>query len=126
MIELREQFWAIEVPSMAFGFDVNNYGDESEFMYMLSMEDIADDDNTEETLITNPLPPGTWQIICTSKDTTEELLKEVIPELPVGQRWQNYGGDYPVWFHSRRESLRSLLASKVCDVDKTYLILKND
>lgn len=130
MIELRDNWWAVEVPSMAFGFDVNNYGNESEYMYMLSMEDIADDANSEETLITKPLPPGTWQIICTSKD---RKIPNGVVECKVveydgtvqGTRFVNYLTDNQRrWFINKTDSLRSLLASKGCDVNKNYLILK--
>jgi hypothetical protein len=109
---------------MAFGFDVNNYGNSSEYMYMLDVADIVDEPHHDETLIAKPLPPGTWEIVCTSKGATEEQLKDVIPELKVGERYQNYGSDYPVWYHSRRESLRSLLNAKGCDLNKNWLILK--
>lgn len=39
------------------------------------------------------LPPGAWERVCTSKEATEEQLKDVIPELKVGERYQNYGSD---------------------------------
>lgn len=109
---------------MAFGLDVNNYADESEYMYMLAVEDIIDAPHQDETLIVKKLPPGTWQIVCTSKEATEEQLTDLVRELPIGQRFANYSGDYPVWYHSRKESLRSLLTSKGCDLNKHWLILK--
>jgi hypothetical protein len=55
---------------MAFGFDVNNYGNSSEYMYMLDVADIVDEPHHDETLIAKPLPPGTWEIVCTSKGAT--------------------------------------------------------
>lgn len=109
MIHLREQYWTVEVPSMAFGFDVNNYGDESEYMYMLAVEDITDEPNSDETLITKKLPPGTWQIVCTSKKATTEQAYEII-------------GDSH--FPDSLTVFRTLLTSKGCDVKQNWLILK--
>ena len=57
-IEIKE----IEVPSIAFGFDVNNYGDESELMYMIPVESVASEYG-DETLKTISLPQGSWKII---------------------------------------------------------------
>jgi hypothetical protein len=130
MINIRDNYWAVEVPDNLLS---PFFSTEQSINRMLSGESGEDELIISYTQrkcgsplgkITFHLPPATWEIVCTSKEATEELLKEVIPELPVGQRWQNYGGDYPVWFHSRRESLRSLLASKGCDVNKNWLILK--
>jgi hypothetical protein len=53
---------SVEVPSIAFGFDVNNYADSSELMYMVEIESTTCD-NMDETLITIPLPKGNWKII---------------------------------------------------------------
>src|SRR5688572_19636359 len=105
MINLRDNYWVVEVPEGAAGHDVNQYRGGSELNYWMIEKD-------EQTLIVKDLPPGNWKIVCTSKEATEEQLQEVIPEMIVGERYQNYGGDYPVWYHSRRESLRSLLTSK--------------
>lgn len=73
---------------------------------------------------TIPLPQGNWQIICTTKEITEEQAKGIVRELPVGQRWHNYNGDYPVWWHTAKESLRSLVTSKGFNPESNYLIIK--
>lgn len=70
------------------------------------------------------LPAGNWQLICTTKECTEEQAKGLVKELPVGQRWQNYNGDYPIWWHTAKESLRSLLTSKGLDVNKNFVLIK--
>jgi hypothetical protein len=131
MIQLREQYWAVEVPSMAFGFDVNNYGNDSEYMYTLDVEDIVDEPNSDETLIVKPLPPGTWQIVCTSKEATEGQAESIvccygdqyIDYTATEQDWKEHEVN---WFQSALPSLSSLLASKGCDINKNYLILKKD
>ena len=52
----------IEVPLLAFGFDVNNYADESELMYMMPIESLTSEYG-DETLKTIKLPQGGWRII---------------------------------------------------------------
>jgi hypothetical protein len=52
----------IDVPSIAFGIDINNYGDSSELMYMVEIESKSCD-NLDETLKTVPLPKGDWKVI---------------------------------------------------------------
>lgn len=118
MIQLTDNgVFAYPIPSVAFGIMINNYGNESELMYMLSMEDISDGDNSEETLITKPLPPGSYEFLFCTESVTEEDARKVVRELPVGARYENYNGDYPVWYHSGKESLRSLLKAKGCEGD---------
>lgn len=121
---LRGEYWGIECPSMAFGLMINNYGDESELMYMLSMEDISDGSDSEETLITKKLPSGTWQIICLSGECGEEQAKEIVwvirnydPETFLDAIFADVSVD------TYLQSLHSLLRSKNLP-EKTTLILK--
>jgi hypothetical protein len=98
---------------MAFGFDVNNYGTESEYMYMLPIEDIIDEPHHDETLIAKKLPTGNWQIVCTSKEATEDDCAII-----AGLSFQDVVHGYSrTFFHD-------LLTSKGCDLKKSYLILK--
>jgi hypothetical protein len=87
---------------MAFGFDVNNYGNSSEYMYMLDVADIIDAPHHDETLIAKPLPPGTWDIVCTSKDIMHRHGLGIVDA----------------------SEFRTLLTSKGCDLNKNWLILK--
>lgn len=119
MINLRENFWAVEVPEGAKELHIEVSLKGSPYIGYK----FKDDELLNEYQNIN-LPPGTWEIVCTSKEATEEQLKDVIPELKVGERYQNYGSDYPVWYHSRRESLRSLLNANGCDLNKNLLIVK--
>lgn len=113
MIQLREQYWAYPMPE-AEGAEIRGEhpGRPYQLLSFYGEADAVD------------LPPGTWQIVCTSKEATEERLIDTVRELPVGKRFENYNGDYPVWYHSRKESLNSLLKAKGCDLNKNYLILK--
>lgn len=137
MTQLTDKVGAMDVPSMAFGFDINNYADESELMYMLSMSDIADDENAEETLITKPLPPGTWRFLFTTKTATEEDARKVVrsSEWHFPEKHARYV-DYKFpfdrenkqrWgegFGSAIESLHSLLRSKGLDENKNYALIE--
>jgi hypothetical protein len=130
MTHLQDNIWAVEVPSMAFGLDINNYGGESELMYMLSMEDIDDVPNSEETLIVKPLPKGPWQIICMSKEATSEQAASIVEEAIGGfaghikgyKDYMSVGMDIQPMTNPI-DSLRSLLASKGL-TGNNYVILK--
>lgn len=52
----------IQYPDGAFGFDVNNYADRSELMYMLDVSDIDPNNKHDETLIVKHIPFGNWRI----------------------------------------------------------------
>lgn len=126
MTNLRENYWAVEVPSMAFGFDINNYGNESELMYMLSMEDIADEPNSEETLITKQLPPGTWQLVCTTAGATYTHAAQIVEAQGDGFKdynTDNFHHDLPLM--SPFDSLRSLLEARGLR-GKNYVIIKKN
>lgn len=72
------------------------------------------------------LPPGTWRFLFATKTATEEDASKVVRELPVGARYENYNGDYPIWYHTGRESLRSLLRSKGLDDKNNYAIIEKE
>lgn len=127
MTQLTENVFSVEVPSMAFGLMVNNYANESELMYMLSMEDIADDDNTEETLITKKLPPGSWQLLCTTREVTEEQAKGIVEYDSFIDGYKDYDTDnfhHDTPFINALDSLNSLITSKGLDTNKNYCLLK--
>lgn len=121
MIHLREQYWAVEVPEGAAGFDVNQYGGSSELNYWLI-------ENDEQTLIVKDLPPGTWEIVCTSKTFEAWHALEVLEwfELAAKCGFRDYSrpDDLRYPFEDHRQSLNSLLTSKGCDLKNNYLILK--
>jgi len=59
------------------------------------------------------IPPGTWEIVCTSKDATEDECA-IISGLSLHDVVHGYSRTF---FHD-------LLTSKGCDVNKSYSILK--
>ncbi len=70
------------------------------------------------------IPPGNWKILGRGNDLTEEQWRGIVPEMIIGERWSNYNGDYPIWFHSAKESGKSLLKSKNLNPDVLILVNK--
>ncbi len=70
-----------------------------------------------------PLKDNNYTFHFTTNTATEQDLTRVVPEMSVGNRWPNYCGDYPIWFHTRKESFHSLLAANGLPVEKNYAIL---
>ena len=140
MIQLTEKVFALPIPSMAFGFMVNNYGDESEFMYTLDIEEIDEGNKTDEALITKKLtPPGSWRFLCTSKECSEDEAAGLV------DKWvdRDDNGSGNIWYVDYRSvtdeetpyeldsallSFHSLLRSKSLDpVNNNYaILLKNE
>jgi hypothetical protein len=56
----------IEVSNLAFGFDINNYANDAELMYMIPIES-QDSNYLDETLVTIPLEGSGWKIILKGK-----------------------------------------------------------
>jgi hypothetical protein len=115
MTQLTDNVFVYPIPSMAFGIMINNYGTESELMYMLSMSDIADGDNAEETLITKTLPPGSYEFLFTTDSATEEQARKVtgLQHHNFKEWYINFEGRN--YFTEALPSLRSLMRSKGCE-----------
>lgn len=125
MVQITDKVFAVEVPSMAFGLMVNNYGNESELMYMLSMSDISEDDNSEETLVTKPLPTGTWHFLFATKTATEEQARKVVDR--YGKGWKDYNMHHVhkhIPYELAIDSLETLLRSKGLDDNKNYALIE--
>jgi|ERR1044071_3896124 hypothetical protein len=120
MIHLREQYWAGEVPEGAERFEVSIQDDGIPcYTYWYK-------DNIDPTVIC--LPPGTWEIVCTSKTFKAWHALEVLEwfefAAKCGFRDYSQPDDLRYPFEDHRQSLNSLLTSKGCDLNKIYLILK--
>lgn len=74
------------------------------------------------------LPPGTWEIVCTSKGITRDHAHEIVQWFEIagqtGYRDYSFTDDLRYPFIDPLNSFISLLASKGCDLNKTYLIIK--
>jgi hypothetical protein len=109
MIHLRDNYWAVEVPDPQHA--------------VISGNTITWSANGAQGRGFIALPPGTWDIVCTSKATEEQAASiverdgELYLDYVSFRGLQNYT-DNPL------ESLKSILTSKGCDLNKTYLILK--
>jgi hypothetical protein len=59
------------------------------------------------------LPPGSWQIVCLSKEVTEEVANQIMGTIaPV---------DFPMW---TKRVLESLLVEKGLDPDNSLILKK--
>jgi hypothetical protein len=126
MIELRDNYWAVEAPEGAKYHRIDGVpnGAFYELIFYKDSEDIDFPEEIEEIKIVD-LPPGSWQIVCTSKDATAEQIKEVIER--NGDGWIDYDKDRfhnDILFPDPMDSFKSMLQAKGCDLNKTYLILK--
>lgn len=128
MTQLKEQYYAVEVPEDATDFTVDMEDDESVLYYF-------EGDNVDSTVLL--LPEGNWQFLFTTKGMTEDQASSVVAHCK-GYGYRNYecadydGGSSPfdVWaaYHLKTgiESLHSLLRSQGLDTEKNYAILKKE
>ena len=109
MTHLREQFWAVEVPKDAKDFALHHLGDIQKLVFTSATQDPLGCGG--DMII---LGPGTWEIVCTSKEATEDDCAII-----VGLSFQDVVHGYGrTFFHD-------LLTSKGCDLNNNWLILKN-
>jgi hypothetical protein len=116
MIELNNNYFAVEVPDGANSFQLYKaprswdhltwYQGKASFGAIRSAE----------------LPPGDWEIICVFKKLTYAEASDMVEH--NGLSFRDYLEDYPAYGLSPLESVDSLLTSKGCDLNKTYLIVK--
>lgn len=75
------------------------------------------------------LPPGSYEILFTTKKVSEEDAKKIVgkegvhPSWPFNPLYTNYGKDR-IYIDDARESLQSLLRSKNLDPARNYLLIK--
>jgi hypothetical protein len=106
MTLLRENYWAVEVPEDAEQIEVCNYGSNDTIEWVHKIDSV-------NAYRVDDLPPGTWQIICTTKDATIDQAQQIVEAQDDGFR--NYNEDdfhYDLPLMSPFDSLRSLLEAK--------------
>jgi hypothetical protein len=125
MIQLRDQYWAYPMPN-AEGAEIRGEHPGRPYQ-LLSFYGEAE---------AIQLPPGIWEIVCTNKEATEEQAASIVQVISNGKisdrpQYRRYDRD-PVkdmparsWTRDARHALETLLASNGCDLNKNYLILKN-
>lgn len=129
MIELINNYWAVEEPKNAKYHRIDGVpnGAFYELIFYKDSDDIDFPDEIQEVKIVD-LPPGTWEIVCTSKEATPLQASEIVEHCWVentnGDEQMNCLGGNGVWFNDPLIALRSLLASNGCDLKNNYLILK--
>lgn len=117
MTQITGNIWAEGIPADATDIVIHN--DPPKIVFSSKIQDPA---QCGGDMIS--LPPGTYRFLFTTKTATEEDARKVVRELPVGARYENYNGDYPVWYHTGKESLHSLLRSKNLDPKNNYALIE--
>jgi hypothetical protein len=75
------------------------------------------------------LPPGSWKLIGTIKEVTEDVAKGIVERTHAGgfgrsgEEFKNYIKPSPVCF-TALDSLNSLLASKNLDTNKNWVMVR--
>jgi hypothetical protein len=127
MIHLREQWWAVEVPDGAERFETSIQDDGIPCLTYWYV------DNIDPTVVC--LLPGTWEIVCTSKEATEAQAASIVQIISTGKisgipQYMRYDRNLVnhapalCWTRDSRHALETLLTSKGCDVENNYIILK--
>jgi hypothetical protein len=131
---IRGEYWAIPIPEDAWNFKPENF--KTDFVinigYLLysapgKAKRYSGLPGAYADTIKKPikLPPGSWQILCTSKECTHEQVYEIVEHDDDGFKdYEKDGFHNDLPFPNPVDSLRSLLTSKGLDTDKNYVILK--
>lgn len=131
MIELINNHWAVEVPEGAtdFGWIAECLSCKlpdskpGTYHWISKADDFMHQKGRE------------WQIVCTSKEVTEEEAANVVQLISNGKltgrpQYRRYDRDLvkdtPArsWTKDARHAFETLLTSKGCDLNKNWLILK--
>jgi hypothetical protein len=78
-------------------------------------------ENSEPSVIS--LPPGQYDYLFTWPECSEEDCAKVVMVIH-GDRFENYCGDYPIWWHDAKSSFKSWLSSQGHNPESKFAILK--
>ena len=135
MTQLTDDLITFEVPEGATNFRIMKFSQPETFSYDYSIQ--KGDRCTTGLIAMIDLPPGTWQILCTTKEATEEIATSIVQIISNGKisgmpQYRRYDRD-PVkdtpakcWTRDPRHALETLLTSKGLDVNKNYCLLKKE
>jgi hypothetical protein len=120
MVQITNTHWAVEVPEGAKELHIEVSLKGSPYIgYKFKDDELL---NEYQNIY---LPPGTWEIVCTSKGATYMQATTIVEHLRGG--FVNYDGNsvpQTGGYDTPFKSLNSLLTSKGCDLNKNWLILK--
>lgn len=124
MIELRNNYWAVEVPEGAENFEILPSSDADLQALSYEYSKPCGERYDQGMMSITDLSPGTWEIVCTSKEASVAHAAKIVEDIEVGYKGYNYRKDNVLFWREPIDSFYSLLTSKGCDLNKTYLILK--
>ena len=114
-----ENLFAVEVPMRAIEFRI--WDNNRDVVYYETVE------RNESECHYIELPPGSYEILFTTKGCTEEQAAGVARwfELNGKMGWKNYQSEHVSFpFKTAAESLQSLLRANGLDESKNYLLIK--
>ena len=140
-IHLRGEYWVKALPEGAQDPEIEISVEDEFYQLSYLLENLDEESGFYGEWMQHSvdLPPGSWQIVCLSKEVTEEVAKELVdssqwyfPERHT--RYVDY--DHPFdrefkqrWsegFATAKESFPSFLRSKGLDINNTLILKKVD
>jgi hypothetical protein len=129
-VHLRAQWWAVQLPEDAKNIRVEKYG---EIPYLDYNYSVQEGRRFKALSGLVELPPGSWQILCTLKECTEEQAKKIVEYYDNGfgatiyRNFDDQGlyGARPLLFWKAIESLHSLIRARKLNTETNILILQN-
>lgn len=122
MIELINNYWAVDVPEGATDFGFIN----DSLVCRLPTSKPGRYYWLHEAEEQMQKIGGEWEIVCTSREATNGKL-EVMDDILQHHNYKEWFINFErgmSYFTNRIASLNSLLVSKVCDLNKNWLIIK--
>lgn len=129
MVQLTDNIWAYPIPEGSYTWDLVLVDGKQYFS--------GDDEKGECQFGLEPLPPGNWDYLFTTKEATEEDARKVVGSsqwfFPAKHtRYIDYNYPYStdnkqewsIGFGTAQEALQSLILSKGCDVNRNYCIIQ--
>lgn len=116
-IHIRGEYHCIELSDIVEGISPAMEAGSSDAIryYQKNYRDVHDTRRIQ-------LPPGSWQIVCTSKECTREHADQIVEKIEE-QFYKDYEYKGGI-FTGPLPSLHSLLRSKGLDPDKTLILKK--
>lgn len=117
MVQLTDKIYAVQVPDDAqdFQFEIEPSEDWYRLNWLTEIDDVESGFYGDWVQYHIDLPPGSWQFLFTTKEATEEELKQDLPTI--------VGKDL-VYFHEYVWAFNDMLKAKGCDVLRNWAIIQ--
>lgn len=122
MTQLTDSVYAVEVPDESKWHQVVHISPSIEVLHYYIQGGYIENKSAGIDL-----PPGTWQILCMTREVTEEVAKGIVEYDKFIDGYKDYDTDnfhHDTPFIKAVDSLRSLITSKGLDGRKNYCLLE--